>query len=217
MNVFLAWLPNVSWNIFAIAVAHNIAGIFTHIMFHIRIICMNKLFYLSFFYVFFARHSCPLLFPHLSVYIFCFFNYYIWPICHNSSICVTLDSKTLLLLHIHIGLGAKCMCLRAWVRVCVCVCVCVQFVCRFDAYCFEGWVMYTCTNFVLSHTVFILLQNRAPWCYVVNTFPKFIIISSIIIIYCYLIQLLLYTYCHSHGSYFFSLPIPFINFLLSVK
>jgi hypothetical protein len=86
----------------------------------------------------------------------------------------------------------------------VCVCVCVQFVCRFDAYCSECWVTYTCTNFVLSHTAIILLQNRACWCYVVNSFPKFfIIISGIVIIYCYLMQLLLYTYCHSHGSYYF--------------
>jgi hypothetical protein len=54
-----------------IAVAHNIAGINTHIMFHVRIIGMSN----------------------------------IWPICHNSSICVTLDSKTLLHLHIRIGLA----------------------------------------------------------------------------------------------------------------
>ena len=67
-----------------------IAGIIIHFMFHIRCISIHKHLYFSFCSATFARHFCPREVPHLSVCmlsLFCF-NYYIWLICCNFSVCV---------------------------------------------------------------------------------------------------------------------------------
>ena len=56
-----------------IAVAHNIAYIITHILFHIRIICMNKHFHLISFPFFFCTTFLPAAIPtSISTHIILF-------------------------------------------------------------------------------------------------------------------------------------------------
>jgi hypothetical protein len=65
-------------------VAPVITGIIVHFKFHVHCICIPELLYfLTYFPLPSARHFCLRVLPHLSVFmfsLFCFFNYYIWPI-----------------------------------------------------------------------------------------------------------------------------------------
>ena len=86
-----------------IPVAPIITGTILHFRFHIRCIAIHKLLYFNFFSASFCTPFLSAVLPHLSVCmcsLFLFFNYYIWPICCNSSVCVYCyyTTTTLLLL-----------------------------------------------------------------------------------------------------------------------
>ena len=95
-----------------IPVAPIITGTIVHFRFHIRCICIHKLLYFNFFSASFATS--------ISVHVFSFFvfNYYIWPICCNFSVCV----YCLIPQHCNISVFTH------WLRN-----VCVPFVCGFNA------------------------------------------------------------------------------------
>ena len=99
-----------------IPVAPVTTGIIIHFVFHSRCISITKCLYFNV-SASFSWHFYPLVLPHLSVFTFSLicFNYYIWPICHNFSICVRL----LIPSHCHIFLFTY------WL--CVCLSVCPNF------------------------------------------------------------------------------------------
>ena len=140
---YIKCFPGTASNFFlkllvTIPVAPIIIGIIVHFRFHIRCISIYKLLYLNFFSLPFAQHFCQSVLPHLSVYMFSLFvfNYYIWPICCNFTLCV----YCLILQHCDISLFIH------WIRH-----VCVPFVCGFNSEGFAYWVMQMCTNFIMSH------------------------------------------------------------------
>jgi len=100
-------------------------GIIIHFRFNTHCLSIRLLLYFNFFLLPFAQHFCLQALPHLSVRMFSLFvfNYYIWPICCNFSVCVYrwIPQQCNIFLFIH-WLG----------RVCVCVCVltfCMRFKC----------------------------------------------------------------------------------------
>jgi hypothetical protein len=90
-------------------------------MFHIHCISIHELLYLFSFLLPFALHFCLLVFPRLLVCMFSLFvfNYYIWPICCNFTVC----RYPLIPQHCHIFM------LTYWFGgVCVCT-ICLLFQC----------------------------------------------------------------------------------------
>jgi len=73
-----------------IPVAPITTGTTVHFRFHIRCISIHKLLYFNFFSASFSQHFCLRVLPHLSACMFSLFcfNYYIWPVCCNFSLCV---------------------------------------------------------------------------------------------------------------------------------
>jgi len=104
-----------------IPVAPIITGTIVHFMFHIRCISIHKLLYFNFL----SASFCTTFLSagnatSISVQVFSFyvFNYYIWPICRNFSVCV----YCLIPQHCDISLFTH------WIGH-----VCVPFVCGFNA------------------------------------------------------------------------------------
>jgi len=74
-----------------IPVAPIITGIVVHFRLHIRCISIHKLLYFNFFSASFCtKFLSAVIVTSISVHVFSFFvfNYYIWPICCNFSVCV---------------------------------------------------------------------------------------------------------------------------------
>jgi len=107
----------------AFPVVPIITIIITHPLYHIRCISLHKLLYSISFLLPFARHSSLPVQSHLTACALWRFNCYMRPtdqsICHNISVCVLLDSITLLIFHTDSWLLCVCVC----VFVCACVCV----------------------------------------------------------------------------------------------
>ena len=93
----------------SIPVAPIITGTIVHFRFHIRCISIHKLLYFNFFSASFCTiYQC-------ACFLFFVFNYYIWPICCNFSVCVYClipqhcdISVYILLLLINTGLLTTC-------------------------------------------------------------------------------------------------------------
>ena len=116
-------LPGMASKFFLTFCYHSngslITGMNTHNKFHILGISIHKLFILLSFLLPFAKYFCLLVLPHISVCMSSLFCcYYIWPICHDFSICVPPGlQNTVISSCSHIA--------RACAQACVCVCVCV--------------------------------------------------------------------------------------------
>ena len=64
-----------------------ITGMIVHFRFHIRCISTRKLLYFNFF----LHNISACRYCHIyqcACFLFCVFNYYIWPVCCNFSVCV---------------------------------------------------------------------------------------------------------------------------------
>ena len=73
-----------------IPVAPIIIGITVHFRFHIRCISIHKLLYFNFFPRFLLHKISVCRYCHIyqcACFLFFVFNYYIWPICRNFSVC----------------------------------------------------------------------------------------------------------------------------------
>ena len=68
-----------------IPVARIITGVIVHFRFHIRCISIHKLLYFNFFSAFFCGY-CHIY--QCAYFLFFVFNYYMWPIWCNFSVCV---------------------------------------------------------------------------------------------------------------------------------
>ena len=85
LNVFLEWLPSVSLNLLLLFRLLHLLPVWSHISCSTLVV---SLFAFSFFSAF-----CCLTFLSagmatvISRHVFCFFNYYIWPICHTYAVC----------------------------------------------------------------------------------------------------------------------------------
>ena len=95
-NESIACFPGTASKFFlkllvTIPVAPIIIGIIVHFRFHIRCISAHKLLYFNFFSASFRTTFLSAgIATSISVHVFSFFvfNYYIWPICCNFSVCV---------------------------------------------------------------------------------------------------------------------------------
>jgi hypothetical protein len=109
---------------------------------------------------------------HCAPFLFFVFKYYIWPICCNISVCTPWFYMTVTSSCSHSGL---------------CVCMCV----------YQVSVNLMCKNFIVSHYILILCQNKASWGKVVNRFFHVVQISSI---YCQFLPSKFYFYNSFTGS-----------------
>ena len=104
----------------AISVAPVITGLITHFMFHSHCISIHILVSIL---LSVAWHSCPLVRPQLSVCmfsVFFFFNYYIWPLCHNYAVC----NHSIILSHFHVHIVAW-LCVRTLFQSFLCLVLCI--------------------------------------------------------------------------------------------
>jgi len=96
-NILLVWFPNASLNLYSGCSSYYR---FAH-TFHVHSLCISIHILVSFL-LSVAWHSCPLVWPQLSVCTFSLFLIIISGLFTTTTLCVTLHSITLSHFHVHI-------------------------------------------------------------------------------------------------------------------